>query len=143
MADPVYDPRFLAGVALFNQREFFEAHEVWEALWLSADVGDDRRFVQSLIQAAVALYHFGNANARGASKLFHSGRAYMQTYPVPHLGMDGGAFWQQMELCLQPVLAAHDATVGATPDESLFPTIDLSPPPTEWPDPTQFLDEDH
>src|SRR3989442_38030 len=61
-ASPDYDPRYLAGVLLFNRHEFFEAHEVWEALWLSADVGTDRRFVQGLIQAAVGLYHFGTNN---------------------------------------------------------------------------------
>jgi hypothetical protein len=27
------DPRYLAGVVLFNEQEFFEAHEVWEDLW--------------------------------------------------------------------------------------------------------------
>src|SRR5580700_9399482 len=75
-ATPQYDPRYLAGVTLFNQHEFFEAHEVWESLWLSADVGEDRRFVQGLIQAAVGLYHFSTLNTRGARKLYHTARAY-------------------------------------------------------------------
>ncbi|WP_315854002.1 DUF309 domain-containing protein [Gemmata massiliana] len=31
-APDIPDPRFLAGVELFNRREFFDAHEVWEDL---------------------------------------------------------------------------------------------------------------
>src|SRR5579871_1635803 len=87
-----YDPRYLAGVVLFNRHEFFDAHEVWESLWLSADVGDDRRFVQGLIQAAVGLYHFGTANTRGARKLYETARNYMVVYPSPYLGMDHTRF---------------------------------------------------
>jgi hypothetical protein len=61
-----YDVRYLGGVRFFNDGDFFEAHEVWEGLWLETS-GPERRFYQGLIQAAVALYHFGNGNLRGAS----------------------------------------------------------------------------
>ena len=33
-ADTPYDPRYLAGIVLFNRGDFFEAHEVWESLWM-------------------------------------------------------------------------------------------------------------
>src|SRR5262245_65605224 len=96
-AQPAYDPRYLAGVVLFNRRDFFEAHEVWEALWLSPDVGEDRRFVQGLIQAAVGLYHFGTGKLRGAKKLYGTARAYMEAYASPYLGLDHAAFWISLE----------------------------------------------
>ncbi len=61
-----YDARYLGGVRFFNEGDFFEAHEVWEDLWLNT-AGPERRFYQGLIQAAVALYHFGNGNLRAQS----------------------------------------------------------------------------
>lgn len=137
----MYDPRYLAGVVLFNRRDFFEAHEVWESLWLSADVGEDRRFVQGLIQAAVALYHWGNGNVRGAKKLYGSGRAYMEAYPSPHLGLDVPAFWNAMRSCLAPALA-DPAPADAALDPNLLPRIDLDPAPDQWPDPAAFLEHD-
>jgi predicted metal-dependent hydrolase len=73
-----YDPRYLAGVVLFNRGDFFEAHEVWESIWMEA--GPDKKFYQGLIQAAVALCHFCNGNGRGAVKLFKSSRDYMSRY---------------------------------------------------------------
>ena len=137
-----YEPRYLAGIVLFNRHDYFEAHEVWESLWLSESVGADRRFVQGLIQAAVGLYHFGNGNLRGALKLYKSGRAYMEAYPSPHLGMDRAAFWDAMARCYAKLLISGDGPQGIRLEERLRPTIELTPPPDSWPDPAQFLDEE-
>ena len=71
-----YDVRYLGGVRFFNDGDFFEAHEAWEGLWLETS-GPERRFYQGLIQAAVALYHFGNGNLRGAVKLYGSSLGYL------------------------------------------------------------------
>ena len=59
-----YDPRYLEGIDCFNRGAFFDAHEVWEALWTDTE-GPSRRFYQGLIQVAVCLHHFGNGNLRG------------------------------------------------------------------------------
>lgn len=136
-----YDDRYLAGILFFNRRDFFEAHEVWESIWLDC-AGPERRFIQGLIQAAVALYHYGNGNVRGAAKLYRTGRAYMEAYASPYLGLDRAAFWQQMERCFAPVLAAADPDRALRPDETLIPTITLDPPPERWPDPGAFVDEE-
>src|SRR5689334_2808572 len=133
-ATPDYEPRYLAGVLLFNRRDFFEAHEVWENLWLSPDVGADRRFVQGLIQAAVGLYHFSTHNLRGAKKLYGTARAYMEAYSSPHLGLDHARFWRDMEYCFRSLLATGDPPAEVALDESLIPVIELEPAPADWPD---------
>ena len=136
-----YDPRYLAGIVHFNRHEFFEAHEVWEELWHDT-AGPGRRFYQGLIQAAVALCHFCNGNVRGASKLYHSSRAYMERYGSPFLGLDQTRFWQQMERCFAELLAAAEPPKGTAPDEDLIPTIELAPPPVDWPDPEKYLEHE-
>lgn len=121
-----YDPRYLAGIDHFNRGEYFEAHEVWEDLWHDT-AGPDRRFYQGLIQAAVAVYHAGNGNARGARRLYHSGRRYMSAYPAGHLGLDVRAFWAALEAALADFLpdpAPPDAALR--PDR--LPSIALDPP---------------
>ena len=52
--ETTYDPRYLAGVLLFNRQDYFEAHEAWEDLW-SESHGPARKFYQGLIQAAVGV----------------------------------------------------------------------------------------
>ncbi|MBA4188521.1 MAG: DUF309 domain-containing protein [Planctomycetaceae bacterium] len=111
---------FLKGIELFNQGEYFEAHEVWEELWMECPAAE-RRFIQALIQAAVAVYHLSRGNLTGATRLFHSGRRYMEPYRPTYLRLDVAHFWQQMEAHLAPAL-----TGGATGPR---PVIVLVPPP--------------
>ena len=94
-----YDPRYLEGIRLFNAAEFFDAHEVWEDLWHDT-AGLDRRFYQGLIQAAVAVYHASNGNARGARRLLESGSKHMAPFRPSHLGLDVVGFWESMASAL-------------------------------------------
>src|SRR5262245_34920923 len=117
-----YDPRYLAGILLFNRGDYFEAHEVWVDLWMDTSTAD-KRFYPGLIQAAVGLCHFCNGNLRGAIKLYHSGRAYMERFGPHHLGLDNAGFWKQMELCFAEVLQQPSPEQPVTPDENLLPTL--------------------
>src|SRR5438067_10020806 len=130
---PAYDPRYLAGIVLFNRGDFFEAHEVWEDLWTAAPA-PERTFYQGLIQAAVGLCHFCNGNLRGAVKLYRSSRDYLSRVGPVHLGLDLDRFWQQMEQCFAELLAGPEPERTVQPDEALLPTITLDPPPARWPD---------
>ena len=135
-----YDPRYLAGVLFFNERDFFEAHEVWEDLWAESH-GDERRFYQGLIQAAVGLFHFGGGNLGGAIKLYHSSRDYMRPCGSPFLGLDVDAFWRGMEECFHPLLVeAPDQSLR--PDAARMPVIVLDPAPDAWPNPEEFVHDD-
>src|SRR5262245_9567755 len=136
-----YDAHYLAGILYFNERAFFEAHEVWEDVWTEAS-GTERRFYQGLIQAAVALHHFRNGNVRGALKLYRSGRAYMEPLDEPYLGLDKQTFWEQMERCFQELLAQSEPDHSVRLDEELIPSIALHPPPDAWPDLADFDDDE-
>jgi predicted metal-dependent hydrolase len=136
-----YDPRYLAGIVLFNRGDFFEAHEVWEDIWMETPA-PEKKFYQGLIQAAVALCHFCNGNVRGAVKLYHSGRAYMERFGSPYLGLDNTAFWQAMQRCLAAILTDPPPTEGVEPNEELIPEIHLDPPPESWPAPEEYLKEE-
>jgi predicted metal-dependent hydrolase len=136
---PSYDPRYLAGIVLFNRGDFFEAHEVWESLWMET-YGPERPFYQGLIQAAVGLCHFCNGNVRGAAKLYLSSKDYMQRFGSPYLGLDQDAFWGEMDRCFAELLATDEPTKGTPIREELIPEIALAPPPEAWPDPAEFLE---
>jgi predicted metal-dependent hydrolase len=56
--------RWNEGIRLFNERQFWEAHEAWEDVWHV--LRDDRHtYVQGLIQAAAAFVHLTNGNENG------------------------------------------------------------------------------
>lgn len=85
MAD--HDPRYLKGVAHFNAEEFFEAHEAWEDLW-HATQGEERNFIQGLIQVTSSLHHLQIGNMRGARLLHDSGLELLAPYGDSHMGVD-------------------------------------------------------
>ena len=92
-----YDSRYLAGIDYFNRCEFFEAHEVWEDLWVDVE-GPPRTFYQGWIQVAGCLHHFGNGNIRGSRKLYHSSCTYLE----PHLPVHQGLCWLRSIQTLEP-----------------------------------------
>jgi len=125
MENESYDPRYLEGIRRFNERRFFEAHEVWEGLWLDCDQSD-RRFYQGLIQVAICLHHFGNGNTVGARKLYRSGRAYLERYGATYRGLDIHALAAGIERCCLVILDGTDFP-QAKIDPALVPTIELPP----------------
>ena len=70
--------------ALWNERLFFEVHEVLEAEWKTAR-GDERQALQGLIQVAVAFHHLAHGNRRGARTLLAEGRARLVGTPAATL----------------------------------------------------------
>lgn len=97
--------KYLEGIRLFNEEEFFECHDVLEELW-SETMGDERSFLQGLIQASVALFHFGNGNLGGARKLFDSAWQRLGRYPTPYMGIDLLQFMLDFEQCFRELLDA-------------------------------------
>ena len=59
---------FVQGLVEFRAGHFFEAHEDWELLWKNSK-GDDRLFLQGLIQLAAACVHLGRGNAAPGRRL--------------------------------------------------------------------------
>ncbi|MFO0868054.1 MAG: DUF309 domain-containing protein [Pirellulales bacterium] len=128
MNQPPYDERYLAGVRHFNDCEFFEAHEAWEELWTEYQ-GPSRKFYQGLIQVAVCLHHFGNGNTRGAVKLYHTSRGYLEAYRPHYEGVDVDKLLDELAGCCAELLAAEAPfpAVVLVPDR--IPEIHLDPPP--------------
>ena len=74
------------GIRLFNAREFYDAHEVWEDVWRESE-GLEKRFLQGLIQAAVAFHHHSTGNVAGAFSLMERGRKNLAACPDEYGGI--------------------------------------------------------
>ncbi len=94
---PEDDPRLLEGVRLFNAEAYFESHEVWEALWHDIG-GEEREFLQGLIQLAAAYYHLRRRNRSGADYLYERARHRLARWAPAHVGIDIAAFLAQVDL---------------------------------------------
>lgn len=125
-----YDPRFLEGVEAFNRQAFFDAHEIWEAVWMD-ERGSGRDFYKGLIQVAVCLLHFGRGNTRGARKLYVSSRRYLNAYRPRYGGVDLNRLLGDLDACCRQLADSKDETPQAVLDERQLPTIQLEPPASD------------
>ena len=72
--------QYREGVELFNRAAFFEAHEALEDVWRAAPQ-PEKKFIQGLIQVAVAMYHHGNRNSIGAKSVLRRAFRNLSCYP--------------------------------------------------------------
>lgn len=78
---------FWQGVEQFNQGEFYACHDTLEALWMEASE-PLKTFYQGILQIAVALYHLGNHNWRGAAILLGEGISRLGYYQPTYADID-------------------------------------------------------
>jgi uncharacterized protein len=114
--------KFQRGVALFNARRFFEAHETWEELWL-LEPEPEKTFLQGLIQLAAAFHHYGRGNSRGAESLLIAGIVKLGRFPGDHYGLALAKFRAEAKRWTQMLGAGRD------PGLRKLPQIQPIPPP--------------
>jgi len=74
------------GIELFNAGSFFEAHEVLEDVWRELQ-GQEKAFLQAVIQAAVGLHHHSTGNIAGARSLLARASRRLADYPEDYCGI--------------------------------------------------------
>ncbi|CAN5342455.1 hypothetical protein BH09SUM1_BH09SUM1_23030 [soil metagenome] len=109
-------------VRLFNERDFFEAHEVLEDLWV-IEVDPLKTYYKGLIQAAVAICHWERGNTSGARKLYRSAMGYLQPAPARYEGLDVEGLKVALQELFAPLLANPHAPA---PLPDVLPTLTLS-----------------
>jgi uncharacterized protein len=131
MTRPEIDARFREGVQLFNQGNFFEAHEVWEQQWKIAE-GVEKIFYQGIIQAAVALLHLQRGNYAGATSVYLKSSLKLAPFPAIWMGIELGKFRSKLKRYFT-VLRASDARCGnCQPVEAGQIAGSEQPPAIEW-----------
>ena len=117
------DDRFLKGIEEFNRQYFFEAHDVWEELWM--DTAESHRlFYQGLIQTAVGFYHLSNGNYRGACSQFAKASSKLEQYLPEFHGIDTKRLVGSVRTCLTEAEALRDGRAVEF-DEGTIPQIHL------------------
>jgi predicted metal-dependent hydrolase len=110
--------QYSRGIALFNQAAFFACHEVLEDAWRDAP-GPERKFLQALIQTAVAFHHYSRGNSTGARSLLGRALHNLAAYPGEFGGID-------LELLRRSIVDWQEALDKGTSTPSL-PVLQLCP----------------
>ena len=78
---------YIRGIELFNRAEFYDAHEVLEDVWRPL-AGEQRVFLQGLIQVAVALHHHSTGNVVGARSLLRRAAKNLSRCPEVYCDLE-------------------------------------------------------
>ena len=68
------------GVLLFNECDFFSAHDFFEEIWMDSS-SSEKEFFQGLVQISVGLYHLICGNLKGAKSQLTKGKVKLEKFP--------------------------------------------------------------
>ncbi|MBI3989782.1 MAG: DUF309 domain-containing protein [candidate division NC10 bacterium] len=110
--------------ALFNEGLYFEVHELLEACWMPEEDLLKKRFLQGLIQIAVAFHHLLNGNYEGAVSLLKEGAEKVKGYRPSYLGVELEGFFKGIARCGEALeqLGPHGLKAF---DHSIIPNMDV------------------
>lgn len=140
---PDFAAHFHRGIDHFNAREFWDAHEAWETIWLAAE-SEAHEFLQGLIQIAAAYHHLQRGTFSGAVRLFDAALRRLEPFPPSYCGIERAPLiaacidhraWTEQTL----LRGKRDgAALSARLQEQEYPVIDASepssllPPAEKW-----------
>jgi predicted metal-dependent hydrolase len=118
----IYPREYIEGIEHFNARRYFEAHEIWEEIWLRSS-GDTKLFYQMLIQAAVGLHHYERGNTRGGRGMHKRVVEKLQLLPSFYMSLDLADFSEQFKNFFADLI--EDNIEAAPPADKPRPCIYL------------------
>ena len=83
----INDSRFEIGMKLFNSRQWYKSHDVFEEIWHETG-GPERQLLQGILQIAVAQVHLENSNINGATILYGEALGRLKKFKLSNLGLD-------------------------------------------------------
>ena len=115
----------LRGVAEFNRREFFEAHETLEEAWAEEN-GHLRIFYQGVIQIAVGCAHIQRGNFTGASHMLARGQAKVVAEAAFSPGIDAKALLAAAVACEDEMRRLGPERIAEF-DPARYPVLSIQP----------------
>ncbi len=116
--DDAPPPLLLAGIAQFNDGEYWECHETLETIW-RVEPDHIRYLYQGILQVGVGCYHLRRGNWRGAVNKFRSGLAYLEPSSPSCLGIDVARLRAEAGAILARLEALGAARVGDMQGDAL------------------------
>lgn len=100
MNNTAYPIQYLQGIEYFNHGAYFEAHEIWEEIWMES-TKTQKIFYQALIQLAVALHHLESQNLKGALSLYPKTMEKLSQLPDLFTGLNIRELEKNIDNCFQ------------------------------------------
>jgi predicted metal-dependent hydrolase len=112
----------LKGLALFNQGEYWKAHEALEEAW-RAEKGQARHLYRGILQVGVAYLHITRGNYDGALKLYRRSKYWLDPFPDVCRGVEVKRLQGDLETAIAEVKRLGPARISQFNPELLKPVL--------------------
>ena len=110
----INDSRFEIGMKLFNSRQWYKSHDVFEEIWHETG-GPERQLLQGILQVAVAQVHLENCNTNGATILYGEALGRLKRFQLTNLGLDVVGLCQCISKRLELIQIGEDLACCSLP----------------------------
>lgn len=92
-----FPDQYITFFTLFNERRYYDAHEVLEDLWVM-ETGTEKNYYKGLIMLTIGLEHLRRGNLAPAKRLQRDALSYLKPYSDVTMGFELSAFVEQLAL---------------------------------------------
>jgi predicted metal-dependent hydrolase len=122
-----YPIEYIAGIDLYNAGEYHAAHDAWEERWMGPVDGDEKLFLQAMIQSAVAFHHLQIGRPGAARQMYLAAKEkFARLNCRVFMSLDLEEYQAQLDRSLSWLLSVPDPREIAQPEIDP-PTISLLP----------------
>ncbi len=127
-----YPIEYIAGIDLYNDREFHAAHDAWEDRWMGEVGAQEKLFLQAMIQSAVAFHHLEIGRPGAARRMYLMAKEKFGRLGCSiFMSLDLIEYQSQLDHALEWLNSGPDPR-EITPPEIEPPFIRLKPGVTEF-----------
>ena len=114
-----YPVEYIAGIDLYNEREFHAAHDAWEERWMGPVGAKEKLFLQAMIQSAVAFHHLDIGRHGAARRMYQMAKEkFARLGTTSFMSLDLDEYQSELDRALDWL------TSGPDPREIKRPEID-------------------
>lgn len=114
-------PKAVEGIQLFNQRDYWLAHEALEEAWLE-ERSAVRGLYKGILQAGVMFLHIERGNFKGVMKMYKRCMVWLSPWPRMCRGVDVGHLVDNVEAVYRQTVTLGPLNIQNF-DTSLFSKI--------------------
>lgn len=113
------------GIRLFNQRDYWEAHEVLEHAWVEAQGHPIGEVYRAILQVGVAYYQIQRGNYKGALKMFLRSVQWLDPLPDVCQGIHVAQFKQDAAAARAALEALGEGKITQFDQDKYFKTVPM------------------